>query len=320
MSSAPPPSPSSHDDATEAIPRVASETKPIPVVRTLPVDATREQQAAVTRAAAPPAAPEVAAAAPETVAVAPPAAGPPAAAPPAAGREATPEAPEADETSAPGATAAAPATAAPEPATSAPPAAPSSPPAPSSGTGATPASRSRQLALLAGLALLAVVVGAVAGFLLRDGGSGSARPSAASSATRIDAEVSSVDPSGGSGLRRTGNGWRTQTYRSADFGGLKPGVGLLLDLGSARALTSVRFEAAPAGATIGLRAADERPTSGADLEPVGKDVEASGRTALDGSSGGTHRYWLVWVSGLGSRDGGYGLTLSDPVVTGPAAG
>jgi len=182
--------------------------------------------------------------------------------------------------------------------------------------------RRRQVAVLAGLAALAVVAGAVAGTVVA--GRNDDRP-ASSRSTRasdvgIDASVSSVDPSGGSGFERTGDGWRTQTYRTATFGNLKPGVGLLLDLGTAREVSTVTFDAGSSGATVGLRASEAPMTSGADLDPVGRDARATGRTALDGSAAGAHRYWLVWVAELGPRGGGYGATFGDPVVTGPAAG
>ena len=176
--------------------------------------------------------------------------------------------------------------------------------------------------LAAGLAALAIGAGAAAGTMLsgRDGTAAPAPSSAAPSAVRIDATVSSLDPSGGSGFEQRGEDWRTQTYRTAAFGGLKPGVGLVLDLGSARAVTSVTFEARTAGSTVSLRAADDAPTSDAGLGPVGAEVTASGRTVLDGSSGGAHRYWVVWVSGLGPRGDGFGATFGTPQVTGPSAG
>ncbi|MFN0280764.1 MAG: hypothetical protein ACKVZ6_02195, partial [Kineosporiaceae bacterium] len=180
----------------------------------------------------------------------------------------------------------------------------------------------RQVAVLAGLAALAVVAGAVAGTVVagrNDDRPASSRSTRASD-VRIDASVSSVDPSGGSGFERTGDGWRTQTYRTATFGNLKPGVGLLLDLGTAREVSTVTFDAGSSGATVGLRASDAPMTSGADLDPVGRDARATGRTALDGSAAGAHRYWLVWVAELGPRGGGYGATFGDPAVMGPATG
>ncbi|MBI4941069.1 MAG: hypothetical protein HY830_10005, partial [Actinobacteria bacterium] len=177
-----------------------------------------------------------------------------------------------------------------------------------------------RLLLAAGLAALAIGAGAAAGTLLsgRDGTPAAAPTGAAPSAVApIDATVSSLDPAGGSGFAQRGEDWRTQTYRTAQFGGLKPGVGLVLDLGSPRAVTSVTFEARTEGSTVSLRAADEAPTSDAGLTPVGEEVTASGRTVLDGRSGGAHRYWVVWVSRLGPRGDGFGATFGTPQVSGP---
>jgi hypothetical protein len=215
---------------------------------------------------------------------------------------------------------------------SAPPPAPPSapPPVPATGQAAPPASAARRRPTLSRRALLtlstlAAVAAAGVGAILggagpgRDG-SAPAAGASARAAVRIEATVSGVDPSGGSGLQRDGDGWRTQTYRSATFGNLKPGVGLLLDLGTARAVSAVTFDAGSSGATVGLRAADQPTASGADLDPVGRDRVATGRTVLDGSGAGAHRYWLVWVSELGPRDGGYAASFGAPVVTGPPTG
>lgn len=204
---------------------------------------------------------------------------------------------------------------------SAPPPAPSGPATPATPHRTAPAGRGRLL-LAAALAALVIGAGATVGTLLAGrGGTPAATPSSAapSAAAPIDATVSSLDPAGGSGFARRGEDWRTQTYRTAQFGGLKPGVGLVLDLGSPRAVTSVTFAARTAGSTVSLRAADEAPTSDAGLTPVGDEVTASGRTVLDGRSGGAHRYWVVWVSGLGPRGDGFGATFGTPQVSGPAS-
>ena len=58
--------------------------------------------------------------------------------------------------------------------------------------------------------------------------------------------------------------WRTERYRKrADFGGLKPGVGLVLDLGEVRQVSQVKITL-PGGPTalearVPLEAADEPP-------------------------------------------------------------
>jgi len=50
---------------------------------------------------------------------------------------------------------------------------------------------------------------------------------------------------------------------------------------------------------VELRAADELPTELAGWKSVGDPTTSSGKTSLDATSGGKHRYWLIWVSKLG---------------------
>jgi hypothetical protein len=142
-------------------------------------------------------------------------------------------------------------------------------------------------------------------------------PTPAAAAVTIPAELSSVDPSGGTGLRQEGDRWRTQSYNSAEFGNLKDGVGLLLDLGAPRAVASVTLDV-EGPLAIELRAGDEPGAAGDSFAQVSAAPNASGTTSLDGSKGGEHRYWLVWVTRLASGDGGYRAVLGTPVVRGPA--
>jgi hypothetical protein len=170
--------------------------------------------------------------------------------------------------------------------------------------------------VLAAALVLVVALGAV---VLRTRGTatgaGGAGPAAAAPVT-LDTAISSVDPSGGSGLRQQGGAWRTQTYASADFGNLKDGVGLLLDLGTARNVTSVDLDAVGGPITVELRAGDERGSDPTAFARVGGAVQASGPTSLPAKDGGRHRYWLVWVTRLAAQDGGYRAVIRDPVVRG----
>jgi len=137
------------------------------------------------------------------------------------------------------------------------------------------------------------------------------------SAETIRAEASSVDPSGGSGLRRDGDVWRTQSYASATFGNLKDGVGLLLDLGTARAVTTVSLDV-EGPIDVELRAGDRPAQDGGAFTEVATASGADGATELSGAKGGEHRYWLVWVTRLAPAGGGYEAVLGRPVVRGPA--
>jgi len=121
----------------------------------------------------------------------------------------------------------------------------------------------------------------------------------------VTASVSSFDPKGSGFPNRTGTSWRSQTYATAQFGKLKPGIGLLLDLGSARSLRAVTFDARTGPLTVELRAADSKASSIDGYQQVGGPVTANGSTSLPASAGGSHRYWMVWVTSLASSNGGF---------------
>ncbi len=122
--------------------------------------------------------------------------------------------------------------------------------------------------------------------------------------------VSSVDPSGGSGFLRRNGGWFTQHYTSPDFGNLKPGVGLLLDLGQPRRLDRVVLDIATPGIQLQLRGGD-RPGA---LHPLGPPTQAGRHEVMHVQ--GKARYVLVWVTRLVGSGGGYQAGLSRVVVQG----
>ena len=118
----------------------------------------------------------------------------------------------------------------------------------------------------------------------------------------------------GSGFRKDGDSWRTQSYASATFGNLKPGVGLVLDLGSARVLSAVTLDAVTGPLTVELRTGDGPPTSATSLAKVGAAAQATGATTLPATAGGSHRYWMIWVTGLASADGGFSAVIRNPAA------
>ena len=115
-------------------------------------------------------------------------------------------------------------------------------------------------------------------------------------------------------------GWSTNTYRNQpNFGNLKPGMGVLIDLGQAREVASVRIQMTSAGATVGLMAGDEDPGNDSDgdqaiidtfsvlAEPV-EDAD----TNLELKAGDeSTRYVLVWITELPPSSDGFKLTISD---------
>lgn len=175
---------------------------------------------------------------------------------------------------------------------------------------------------VAGLLLVAAVAGVATGALLgvretaASTGGATSQAAEAPAAVLSPASIESVDPSGGSGFRQDGDVWRTQTYRSADFGKLKDGVGLLLDLGTAREVTSLTLDTATSGLAVELRAADRAAGDADGFRSVDSADQTAGTVTLSGEDAGAHRYWLVWVTRLGQADGGFAAEVSTPVIEG----
>lgn len=88
--------------------------------------------------------------------------------------------------------------------------------------------------------------------------------------------------------------WRTERYDDTDFGNLKPGVGVVLDLGASHRLASATVETASPGISYELRVADE-PHDTAERWTVAAEVtdaSASEQVTLSAASG---RYVLLYV-------------------------
>jgi hypothetical protein len=106
--------------------------------------------------------------------------------------------------------------------------------------------------------------------------------------------------------------WETERYDSADFGGLKDGVGLLVDLGAPTAVRRVELALPRAGVSAELRAADE-PLPDAAPTACWPGPRADGdRLALVPPEGTSERYLLVWLTGLAPDDGRFSAGVTDP--------
>ncbi|MFC3493067.1 protein kinase family protein [Glycomyces rhizosphaerae] len=115
-------------------------------------------------------------------------------------------------------------------------------------------------------------------------------------------------------------GWTTNTYyRDPRFGNLKPGMGILIDLGEAQEVASVRVQMTSAGATVGLLSGDEDPGDSSEGDQAivdGFSVLAEPVADADTNielkpSGEATRYIVVWVTELPAVADGYKLTISD---------
>ena len=88
--------------------------------------------------------------------------------------------------------------------------------------------------------------------------------------------------------------WTTETYDSQDFGGLKDGVGLMVDAGSAVKLAHLTVTTPPPGFTAEIQSSDTS-TGGFTADSSSQTVSGTTTFTLNGS---TARYYVVWITQL----------------------
>ncbi len=107
--------------------------------------------------------------------------------------------------------------------------------------------------------------------------------------------------------------WSTVNYRgSAAFGNLKPGVGVLYDLGTPQELTGVRVTTPTPGATVEVRSG-ESGSGGLDDFPVVAGGTLGGTDDLTFDAPVTTRWVLVFVTGLVPADDGFNAGIAEVV-------
>lgn len=135
-------------------------------------------------------------------------------------------------------------------------------------------------------------------------------------------KISSFDPQGDGSEDPGGVGlavdddpsteWTTDTYHdNPHLGGLKPGVGLLLDLGKPKRVETANLLLSAPGADFQLRAGDAPPQQAADLPVVASRNNAPTSTHLKLDQAVTARYWLVWITSLPKSGNDYRLGVAE---------
>lgn len=186
----------------------------------------------------------------------------------------------------------------------------------------------------AGLVVLGLVAVAgwtaalVTGELPGSGSFGRDDTSAAQGTPLSPVEVRPFDPPPGDGVEGVtdvsqavdgdrSTAWTTDTYRNRpDLGGLKPGVGLLLDLGQPADLGAVDLALESAGGALEIRAGDERPGAATDLALVARSDEPDDEMTLELVADEPARFVLVWFTSLPERGSGYGNGIREVTVRG----
>ncbi|NAZ81845.1 hypothetical protein GTR02_08430 [Kineococcus sp. R8] len=137
--------------------------------------------------------------------------------------------------------------------------------------------------------------------------------------------MTALDPEGDGdspgGVERTVDGdlassWSSERYTSAAFGGLKSGIGLLVDLGADVDVTSVVLDDAGEGGRVELRNA---PAGGYEGSVTIAEAPAGGRQTLTPAAPVRTRTVLLWFTELPSTDGQARVTVSELQVLGTPA-
>jgi hypothetical protein len=120
-------------------------------------------------------------------------------------------------------------------------------------------------------------------------------------------------------------GWQTDRYNSAAFGNLKPGMGILINLGEPRRLSTIQMDLATGGATAQILVGDSDPgpTPEGDeavyqtFDPVGEPQQGGANmvfTAFEPEQ--TYQYVVIWFTELPPGEGGFRVEVQQLVVEG----
>ncbi|GGL01436.1 hypothetical protein Sme01_41620 [Sphaerisporangium melleum] len=112
--------------------------------------------------------------------------------------------------------------------------------------------------------------------------------------------------------------WHTDKYNSADLGGLKKGVGLLVELSRPMPIADVVVSLGGTGSsTVELRIGDSADLSA--LKTAAKLDDVSGTVTLTPEKAATGRYVLIWFTRLPAFEGKFRGTIYDVVVHSPGS-
>lgn len=105
--------------------------------------------------------------------------------------------------------------------------------------------------------------------------------------------------------------WTTEGYNDQSFGGVKQGVGVVVDLGQQQDISSVTLQL-PTNAQATVFGGDQATNSGSE---IGKTEGRTGEVVLTPSSAVKAQYVTVWFTSLApGQDGRYRAALGEITV------
>ncbi len=112
--------------------------------------------------------------------------------------------------------------------------------------------------------------------------------------------------------------WTTETYDTADFSGLKDGVGLIVDAGKPVTPTELDVTTLAPGWTAEIYGSDAStpPDQLKKWDPLSPSLTIDSKEqAIELNATSPHRYFLIWITNLApavdSAEGGYRVEISD---------
>src|SRR4051794_21180617 len=104
--------------------------------------------------------------------------------------------------------------------------------------------------------------------------------------------------------------WFTEHYATSDFGSLKPGVGLLVQVPASASVSTLTVRFATPGVAAKVFAGD---SSGSLMssKPLASTGSAPGVWRVQPDQPVHAKYWLVWISKLAPDDGAYRAGIAD---------
>jgi len=134
--------------------------------------------------------------------------------------------------------------------------------------------------------------------------------------------VLTLDPQGGDGendelapLAIDGDpatSWRSSTYNTATFGGLKDGVGLVVTLTEPAPVTSVTLQVNGTGGVVEVRASPGQGLEGSQV--LGTGVPGSGPVTVTLDEPVSTQNLIIWVTELPSVEGSFRIELAEVQV------
>jgi hypothetical protein len=137
------------------------------------------------------------------------------------------------------------------------------------------------------------------------------------------AAVTAIDPEGDDSENQdlaknvvdgdTSTNWHSERYETPTFGGIKRGLGLVLDLRTARRVTTVTVTAPGDEGTVQLRASDTADFDGSRLLASAR-IAGSGDVVLRPSTPASTRYVVLWFTRVPRTDEGRRIVVDEVVV------